>query len=523
MKRCFCRLNYLCILILLALPLAARTVRIYVVNFAGTTIDVIDPATNTVVQVIEGIEGPLAVHFSPDGSRLYITAFQEDVLNVIDRKTGKYIKKIPLSGHGDDLAVTEDGRLAVVTIANITGSDDIGALDIIDTTSLEKVKTIPVEKGLHDVVVTPDSKYAIAGSSGGRGGETATVFDLQGKKIAWEIQFGRGVGVQPLAIESNPDGSGRRIFLQLHGFVGFAVVDFATHQEVTRIRLPDEPSGFEKESNPSHGIGLAPDGKTLWVNSNPANAVFVYSLPELKLLGHVSLPVLKLPGHPPIGSIPNWLTFTPDSKTVYVTNSTIKLVSAIDTKTMKVVAEIPVGERPVRISTLVLPGEDLDAPIISLAKAAVGTSDAPAPSGAQSPGSPAQAASGSPQPLDYEFFKARVEPIFLKERSPNHARCYVCHEKTQHLQGFRLEPLSPGSSFWTEEQSRRNFQVVSALVVPGKPLSGLFPNHPLAPEAGGDARRIHNGGRQFESQEDPDFQTLADWVRGQKTSGSSAR
>jgi YVTN family beta-propeller protein len=506
MKRYFCVLGYLWLL--LALPLLADTTRIYVANSAGTTIDVIDPATNKVVQVIAGIEAPMVAHFSPDGSRIYITTYGEDVLDVIDRKTGKYIKKVPLSGHGDDLAVTKDGRLALVCIGNMTGSENIGALDIIDTTSLEKVKTIPVDRGLHDVVATPDSKYAVAGSSSRLGGDTATVFDLQSKEPAWEIKF-PGRGVQPLAMESNPDGSGRRIFIQLHGLHGFVVVDFATHKEVARITLPDEPREFGHAGpEPSHGFEVAPDGKTLWVNSNDANAVFVYSLPELKLLGHVPMPVLKLPGKAPIGAFPNWLTFTPDSKTVYVSDSAIKAVSAIDVKSLKEVALIPVGEVPKRISTLVLPGEEF-------------AIDTPAPSGAQSPDSPAQAASASPPPLDYEFFKTRVEPIFLKRRSEEHARCYACHEKYKHPRGFHLEALSPGSSFWTEEQSRRNFQVLSQLVVPGAPLSGLFPSRPLAPEAGGDAVHIHGGGRQFASQDDPDWQTLAQWVRGKKAGDPS--
>jgi len=41
--------------------------------------------------------------------------------------------------------------------------------------------------------------------------------------------------------------------------------------------------------------------------------------------------------------------------------------------------------------------------------------------------------------------------------------------------------------------------------------------HPLAPEAGGDSP-VHQGGRQFFSRDDPDWQTLAEWVRGKKES-----
>jgi len=124
----------------------------------------------------------------------------------------------------------------------------------------------------------------------------------------------------------------------------------------------------------------------------------------------------------------------------------------------------------------------------------------------------ATSASADTPALDYEYFKTRVEPIFLKKR-PTHARCYVCHEEANHA--LKLAKLSPGNTTWTEEESRRNFDKVSQLVTPGDPLGSMLLHHPLAPEAGGDA--FHSGGRQFESQSDADWQTLADWVRGRKT------
>jgi hypothetical protein len=140
---------------------------------------------------------------------------------------------------------------------------------------------------------------------------------------------------------------------------------------------------------------------------------------------------------------------------------------------------------------------------------------APAPFAAQGP-------AASRPSLDYKFFKTRVEPIFLKKRWPDHARCYVCHEISRHGAGpLSLERLSPGASSWTEEQSRTNFQVVSKLVIPGQPLSSLLLLMPLAPEVGGLAD-THQGGRQFRSQDDPDWKNMAAWVRGQKAGGPSA-
>src|ERR1700737_2267917 len=104
---------------------------------------------------------------------------------------------------------------------------------------------------------------------------------------------------------------------------------------------------------------------------------------------------------------------------------------------------------------------------------------------------------------DFEFFKSRVEPIFLKKR-PGHGRCYVCHEVDSGGYGggtaFHLEKLSPGNTFWSEEQSRRNFEVVSQLVTPGEPMSSLLLKHPLSRDAGGD---IYPGGcGQFASTND---------------------
>lgn len=354
MKKYFCgRKNAWLLLGLLAaaLPLAAATARIYVANRGGTTIDVIDPATNKVVEVIKGIESPEVIRFSPDGSRLYITSRSEDVLDVRDRKSGKTIKKVALSGWANDAGVTSDGKLIVVCIRN-TGTEavDAGALDIIDSKSLEKVKSIPVRRGLHDVALTGDGKFAAAGSPGG---QFITVFDLTKMEIAWEVQYDQGV--LPVIIESNPDGSGHRIFANLNRTNGFSVVDFATHKEVARIKNPDEPSGFPPGCEGiSHGINISPDNKTLWTNSRPANAVFVYSLPDLKLMGHVPLPETEVPGKSPRGGGPAWITFTPDSKTVYVSTCGTKSITAIDVQAIKEVTRIPVHEMPDRISTLVM-------------------------------------------------------------------------------------------------------------------------------------------------------------------------
>jgi hypothetical protein len=119
------------------------------------------------------------------------------------------------------------------------------------------------------------------------------------------------------------------------------------------------------------------------------------------------------------------------------------------------------------------------------------------------PQAPTPQASSS---LSYEYFRDRVQPIFLAKR-PGHARCLVCHENGTP----RLQELSPGSTTWNEEQSRKNFDAWKRVVNINNPMASRLLLHPLAPDAGGDP--FHAGGKHFKSKDDPEWQVLAGWVR----------
>jgi len=320
---------------ILALPLAANTVRIYQTNSAGDAVEIIDAATNKVVLQVKDIEAPHGVAFAPNGSRAYISCEAENTLWATDTKTGKVLGKASLSGRPNNIAISKDGRRVFVGIMAKPG-----AIEVVDTASLKSIKSVAVKGGVHNAYVTPDGKFVVAGSVMGK---ILTVIDAQALQPAWELPFNSGV--RPMAFESDTDCSTSRIFVQLSGLHGFAVVNFKTHAVVARITLPDEPKGGTAQAlAPSHGIGVSPDNKTLWVDSSVANAVFAYSLPDLKVLGYVQT-----------GEVPDWLTFTPDGKKLYVANSGSNSVSVIDTTTRKQVALIPVGEVPKRNGTVVIP------------------------------------------------------------------------------------------------------------------------------------------------------------------------
>jgi hypothetical protein len=112
--------------------------------------------------------------------------------------------------------------------------------------------------------------------------------------------------------------------------------------------------------------------------------------------------------------------------------------------------------------------------------------------------------------LDYDFYKAKVQPIFLVKR-PGHATCVMCHADATNM--LRLEKLAAGQATWTEDQTRKNFDTVSKIVqAVDDPLTAKILTHPLAPEAGGDA--FHSGGRQFADKNDANYKIIAQWAQG---------
>ncbi len=320
------------------LALRAATVRIVQTNAAGDSVMLIDPVSNKVVGEIKGIEVNHGAAVAPDGSKFYITNEAESTLDVADAKTLTVTKHIPLTNHPNNVAVSRDGKRVYVAI--VAGA---GAVDVIDTTTLTRVKSIRTEGGIHNTYVTPDGKFVVAGSIPGK---KINVIDQKTEEIVWTMPTDDGV--RPMAFDTNADGSTKRIFVELSNFNGFITVDFATHKVVDTIAVPEAPAGEKVteglQGSPAHGLAVTPDGKTLAVLSKMNTRVYFYTLPDLKLAGEVK-----------VGHHPDWLTFAPDGKRVYVANAGSNSVSVVDVATRKELMQIPVGQVPKRNITAVLP------------------------------------------------------------------------------------------------------------------------------------------------------------------------
>src|SRR5215470_15689393 len=322
----------------LALSLRAATVRIVQTNAAGDSVMLIDPDTNKVVGEISGIEVNHGAAVAPDGSRFYITNEAETTLDVADAKTLTVTKHIPLTHHPNNVSVSKDGKRVYVAIVG-----GPGAVDVIDTASLTRAKSIRTEGGIHNTYVTPDGKFVVAGSIIGK---KINVIDQKTEEIAWTLPMEEGV--RPMAFETNPDGSTKRIFVELSNFNGFVTVDFAARKVVEKVPMPDLPAAEKTtdglQGSPCHGLAVTPDGKTLTVLSKMNSRVYFVSLPDLKIVGETK-----------VGHHPDWITLTPDGKRAYIANAGSNTVSVVDIATRKELTQIPVGQVPKRNITAVLP------------------------------------------------------------------------------------------------------------------------------------------------------------------------
>jgi YVTN family beta-propeller protein len=334
----------------------ASKLRILQTNYAGDSVQIIDPATNKVVGEIKGHEGVHGIVASPDGTRIYLGSEAENAVTVIDGKTLQTMKQIPLSGNPNLIDVTPDGKYIYAAIA--VSWDDLsefpvlkpgktGGIDVIDTTTFKNIKTINTGP-IHDLYVTPDGKFVIAGTARGMRppAHKFLVVDTKTNEVAWDLTM--NPAPNPMAMSKKPDGSTDKVYTQNSRDNGFQVIDFDTKKVINAVKLPDVP---EQERNlhggpsVSHGMWVTPDQRSLVLISRLNSSVYKYSLPDLRLTGST-----KLNG---LGA--GWMTITPDGRRVYVANEHSNTVSAVDLASMKEIATIPAGQVPARNNYWMMP------------------------------------------------------------------------------------------------------------------------------------------------------------------------
>ena len=123
------------------------------------------------------------------------------------------------------------------------------------------------------------------------------------------------------------------------------------------------------------------------------------------------------------------------------------------------------------------------------------------------------ASSDTTKGLDYAFYKESIEPIFIRYRGGfvgSDTACVACHTVQANAPlGLVALTEENGDVYWTEEQSRQNFENVAKLVNPSSPETSRLLLAPLAPTVGGER---HSGGIFWNSTDHSEYRLVAEWI-----------
>ena len=258
---------------------------------------------------VENIKGVCA---SAATRRLYVTSLTR--LACIDLVTEKPLWVEALEGGCDRLAITPDGK--VLYVPSLEGPH----WNVVDGITGAVVRKLTVGRGAHNTVVAPS-------------GTTVFMADLRSPILLVgdpaTQQVVRGVG--PFGAPIRPytvNGAQTLAYVNVNDLLGFEIGDLRSGEVLHRVEVNGFKKGEVKRHGcPSHGVGLTPDERELWVVDGANQRLHIFDATAMppKYLTSIELLVDQ----------PGWVTFSLDGRTAYPSTGEV-----IDTRTRRIVAHL---------------------------------------------------------------------------------------------------------------------------------------------------------------------------------------
>tara|TARA_B110000467_G_C18336912_1_gene498857 strand:- start:1066 stop:2190 length:1125 start_codon:yes stop_codon:yes gene_type:complete len=226
----------------------------------------IDLGSEELLWEIEYEGGCDRMSISPDGKTMYLPSLEKDFWNVVDCATGDVLAKIEVHSRAHNTIYGPSGKRAYMA--------DIGSpfLHVADTnTHTVALKVGPFSAGIRPFTINSDESLA---------------------------------------------------FVNVNDLLGFEVGDLKTGKKLASVKVLGWNKGpVRRHGNPSHGIGLTPNEKEVWVSDghNMRMHVFSAKAPYQQLTSIV------------LGDMPGWVTFSMDGQYAYPSSGEV-----IHAKTRKV-------------------------------------------------------------------------------------------------------------------------------------------------------------------------------------------
>jgi YVTN family beta-propeller protein len=309
--------------------------KLYVANSAGNDLHVIDTATNRVIKRVEVGPEPHGLVATRDGDRVFITIenTKGDVGELLwfDPVTDTVTRRMTIGPRPNQLACTPDGRIAYVPC-------DDASWWVIDTVKGEVLTRIATGGRPHNTLCSPDGKRMYLGP---KGSYHVLIADATTHRLIGEIPLSDAP--RPLALSKDE----RRLYANVDTLIGFEVADIPSRKVIYRVEA-EVPAELLRTTSRSHGIGLRPGEKELWMCDVYHDRTYVFDLttgpPK-----QVATIVMKGGGY--------WMTFAPDGRRCYISERIGNTVAVIDTATRQTVTRVAVGKVPKRVLVVTPPGQ----------------------------------------------------------------------------------------------------------------------------------------------------------------------
>jgi len=243
--------------------------------------------------------------------RLYVTTTR--TLMSFDLVSGKLLWEKPYEGGCDRMAISPDGKEIYLP------SLEQGHWHVVDALTGDVLKKIVINSGAHNTIMGPDGKFAYLA---GLKSPMLRVTDTITREVVREIGPFSDV-IRPFTI----NGSQTLCYVNVNELLGFEIGDLKTGKMMHQIKIAGVEKGPTKRHGcPSHGIGLTPDEKELWLTDAANSKLHIFDNTVMPPRQITSLGVRDQPG---------WITFSIDGRYAYPSTGDV-----IEVKTREIVARL---------------------------------------------------------------------------------------------------------------------------------------------------------------------------------------
>src|SRR3989454_2884756 len=243
--------------------------------------------------------------------RLYVSTIR--TLMCFDLVSGKLLWERPYEGGCDRMALSPDGQIIYLP------SLEKEHWHVIDARTGDVIKKIVTNSGAHNTIIGLDGRFAYLA---GLKSPVLRVTDTKTHDMVREIgPFGSLI--RPFTINANQT----LCYVNVNELLGFEIGDLKTGKVLHRIEVRDFEKGPTKRHGcPSHGIGLTPDGKELWLTDAANSRVHIFDNTVRPPKQTLSIVLRDQPG---------WITFSIDGRYAYPSTGDV-----IEVKTRKIVTQL---------------------------------------------------------------------------------------------------------------------------------------------------------------------------------------